>query len=152
MAPYQDPEARGVAGEKSIGARCRIGGSPTGNCHLGGALAQALPQAFEETEKSIVLTLKGLWALINLEMPLDTLGGPIMIFDLAGQAAAQGKGMFLFLLCLISVNLGILNLLPIPVLDGGHLLMFFIEAVQRKPISLKRGRSQPVWACFCCSP
>ena len=59
-----------------------------------------------------------------------------MIFDLAGQAASQGQDMFLFLLCLISVNLGVLNLLPIPVLDGGHLLMFFIEAVQRRPIDL----------------
>ena len=137
MAPYQDPEARGLPEKKVLGHVAESAVHPPETVIWAVPWLEALPQAFEETEKIIVLTLKGLWALINLEMPLDTLGGPIMIFDLAGQAAAQGKGMFLFLLCLISVNLGILNLLPIPVLDGGHLLMFFIEAVQRKPISLE---------------
>ncbi|MBL92457.1 MAG: hypothetical protein CMH56_11680 [Myxococcales bacterium] len=136
MAPYQDPEMRGMPEKKVLGhvAASAVHSPETFVRDI--PWLEAFPQAIDETVKITVLTLKGLWALVNLEMPLDTLGGPIMIFDLAGKAAEQGKGMFLFLLCLISVNLGILNLLPIPVLDGGHLLMFGIEAIQRKPINL----------------
>ena len=64
------------------------------------------------------------------------MGGPITIFSLAGQAADRGVDDFVFLMAFISVNLGIVNLLPVPVLDGGHLLLFSIEAVRRKRMSL----------------
>ena len=136
MAPYQDPKMRGMPEKKVLGHVAASAVHAPATFVRDIPWLEAFPKAVDETVKITVLTLKGLWALVNLEMPLDTLGGPIMIFDLAGKAAEQGKGMFLFLLCLISVNLGILNLLPIPVLDGGHLLMFGIEAIQRKPINL----------------
>jgi regulator of sigma E protease len=136
MAPYHDPKMRGLPEKKVLGhvAKSAVHEPETFKREV--SLVDAFPQAVDETYKIIALTLKGIWALLRFEIPLATLGGPIMIFDLAGKAAEQGQGMFLFLLCLISVNLGVLNLLPIPVLDGGHLLMFSIEAVQRKPISL----------------
>ncbi len=66
-----------------------------------------------------------------------TLGGPILIAQLAGEQAAEGADNFLFFIAVLSVNLAVLNFLPIPVLDGGHLLFFFIEAVTRRPLNTK---------------
>jgi len=66
-----------------------------------------------------------------------TLGGPIMIAQLAGQQAKAGIINLIFFIALLSVNLGIINLLPIPVLDGGHLLFFLIEAISRRPVNIK---------------
>ena len=59
------------------------------------------------------------------------------IYDVAGQAGARGATYFIWAMALISVNLGLINLLPIPVLDGGHLLFFLLEAIRRRPISLR---------------
>jgi regulator of sigma E protease len=68
-----------------------------------------------------------------------------MIADLAGKQAKEGIGNLAFFTALLSVNLGILNLLPIPVLDGGHLLFFFIELVIGRPVNQKvRERAQQV--------
>ena len=98
---------------------------------------EALRRSLERTGDLIVMTLKSLWMLLSFQVPVSELGGPIMIFGVAGQAAAQGIAFYIYVMSLVSVNLGLLNLLPIPVLDGGHLLMFGIEAVQRRPLSLK---------------
>ena len=76
--------------------------------------------------------------LIERVVPLHTLGGPILIAQMAGQQAQQGLVALINFMALISVNLAVLNLLPIPVLDGGHLLFFTIEAIFRKPLSLKK--------------
>ena len=57
------------------------------------------------------------------------IGGPILIAQMAGQQAQEGLGSFLAFLAVLSINLGVLNLLPVPVLDGGHLLFFLVEAV-----------------------
>jgi regulator of sigma E protease len=70
-------------------------------------------------------------------VPLDTLGGPIMIAKMAGETAQAGGSSFLAFMALLSVNLGVLNLLPVPVLDGGHLFFFFWELVFRRPVSQK---------------
>jgi regulator of sigma E protease len=75
--------------------------------------------------------------LVKRIIPADTLGGPIMIFKMAGDQASKGMADYLWLMAFISVNLGVLNLLPIPVLDGGHLVFMGIEAVRRKPLSEK---------------
>ncbi|MDX3900862.1 MAG: RIP metalloprotease RseP [Sphingobium sp.] len=63
------------------------------------------------------------------------LGGPLKIAEVSGQAASMGPESFIFFIALISINLGFINLLPIPMLDGGHLLFYGIEAVQRRPVS-----------------
>jgi len=64
------------------------------------------------------------------------LGGPLKIAEVSGQAAVLGPESFVFFIALISINLGFINLLPIPMLDGGHLLFYAVEAVQRRPVSL----------------
>jgi regulator of sigma E protease len=79
-----------------------------------------------------------LWGLITGALSLKTLGGPIFIAQAAGQTAQQGFGSLLFFTALLSVNLAILNLLPIPVLDGGHLLFMAIEKIRRKPLSVRQ--------------
>jgi regulator of sigma E protease len=83
------------------------------------------------------LTVLAVGKIITGTISAKTLGGPIMIAQLAGQQAEAGIMNLIFFIALLSVNLGIINLLPIPVLDGGHLLFFLIEAVSRKPINLK---------------
>ena len=75
--------------------------------------------------------------LIQGQVPMKSLGGPIMIYKVAGQAADAGWDQFLWAMALISINLGVLNLLPIPMLDGGHLIFLAVEAVRRKPVSLR---------------
>jgi regulator of sigma E protease len=70
-------------------------------------------------------------------VPASELGGPILIAQLAGQQMEAGWVNFLFFMGLISVNLGILNFLPIPILDGGHLVFFLVEAILRKPLSMR---------------
>jgi regulator of sigma E protease len=75
--------------------------------------------------------------LIQGQVPMKSLGGPIMIYKVAGQAADIGWDQFLRVMALISINLGVLNLLPIPMLDGGHLIFLIVEAVRRKPPSLR---------------
>lgn len=68
---------------------------------------------------------------------MDNLGGPIMIGELAAEAGKAGWQPFLQMMALISINLGIINLLPIPMLDGGHLLLYALEAVKRGPLSYR---------------
>jgi regulator of sigma E protease len=75
--------------------------------------------------------------LIQGSISSKTLGGPIMIAQMAGDQAREGAANLLFFTALISINLGILNFLPIPVLDGGHLMFFTIEALTRRPVSTK---------------
>lgn len=107
----------------------------TGTINVG--FGSALSKSFAKTGELISMTLKSLWMLVSFQVPASQIGGPIAIFGVAGQAAEQGLSFYILIMALISVNLGILNLLPIPALDGGHLLLFFIEAIQRKPLSIK---------------
>jgi regulator of sigma E protease len=86
----------------------------------------------------IKMTAISLLKLVQRKLPLETLGGPIFIAQLAGQQAQEGWINLLFFTALLSVNLGILNLLPIPVLDGGHLFFFGFEWLRGKPLSLKK--------------
>jgi len=87
----------------------------------------------------IKLTVLSLVRLVERAIPLDNIGGPIMIVKMAGEQAAAGGVSFLAFVALLSVNLGVLNLLPVPILDGGHLAFFLIELVTGKPVS-KRTR------------
>ena len=91
----------------------------------------------KRTWDMVVLTVVGIIKLIQRIIPADTLGGPIMIFQMAGQQASLGVMNFFLFMAVISINLGVLNLLPIPILDGGHILFLGIEAVRRKPLSEK---------------
>lgn len=77
----------------------------------------------------------GLGQIITGRRPVSELGGPLKIADVSGQAASMGIESFIFFMALLSINLGFINLLPIPMLDGGHLLFYAIEAAQRRPVS-----------------
>lgn len=98
---------------------------------------EAIPAAFDRTWKVVVLTASMLKKLIVGDLAIKNLSGPISIAKGAGMTADIGLVYFLSFLALISVNLGIMNLLPLPVLDGGHLLFFGIEAIRRKPVPEK---------------
>lgn len=76
--------------------------------------------------------------LVQRIVPLNTLGGPILIAQMAGKQAQKGPVELLNFMALISVNLAVLNLLPIPILDGGHIFFFLIEAILGRPLSLKK--------------
>ncbi len=97
----------------------------------------ALEAAWQQTWMYISLTVLGFVKLIQQVVPVSELGGPILIAQIAGKQMQAGWVNFIFFMGLLSVNLGILNLLPIPVLDGGHLMFLSIEAVRRKPMSEK---------------
>ena len=98
---------------------------------------QSAAQGVLQTWQIGKLTVLAIGKIIAGTISAKTLGGPIMIAQLAGQQAEAGIINLIFFITLLSVNLGIINLLPIPVLDGGHLLFFLIEAVSRRPINLK---------------
>ena len=72
--------------------------------------------------------------MLTGEISSKNIGGPLTIASISGEAATQGPSSLVFLIAILSINLGVLNLLPIPILDGGHLLFFAIEAVLRKPL------------------
>ena len=97
----------------------------------------SLRLGFDKTIESVDLTLITLKKLLTFNLSIKTLGGPVMIAQMSGQAAAAGLSSFLSLLAMISISLGVLNLLPIPVLDGGLVLFLVIEAIRKKPLSRK---------------
>ena len=95
------------------------------------------------TVEITLLTLEVLVKMVVGRVDSSNLGGPVMIVQMAGEQAQRGAANYLFLLALLSINLGVLNLLPIPMLDGGHLLFFLIEAVRGKPLEVRqRERAQ----------
>ena len=95
---------------------------------------QAVGMAGEETVGTALMVLKGLKLMLSGRVPLRDLGGPIAIASAAGKQAKAGGRYYLLMLAFISINLGVLNLLPIPVLDGGHLAFFAIEGAMRRPL------------------
>lgn len=76
----------------------------------------------------------GLGQIITGRRSVEELGGPLRMAQVSGERLAMGPTEFVFLIALISINLGFINLLPVPVLDGGHLLLYAIEAVRRRPV------------------
>jgi regulator of sigma E protease len=100
-------------------------------------LAYALRRGVEETASVIKFISVGLLRLIEGRVSLASVSGPITMYDIAGQAGARGAAYFVWAMALISVNLGLINLLPIPVLDGGQLLFFLFEAARQRPLPLR---------------
>lgn len=96
---------------------------------------QALVKAGEKTWDLSVMTVQAFGKMIRGLIGLDNISGPITIAKVAGHTAELGWQSFIGFMALMSVSLGILNLLPIPVLDGGHLVYYFVEAVRGRPLS-----------------
>lgn len=96
---------------------------------------EAVVHAVEKTMQISVLTLRMLGKMVTGEASIENISGPITIARYAGYSAAVGFAQFLAFLAIVSISLGVLNLLPIPLLDGGHLMYYIIEFVTRKPVS-----------------
>jgi regulator of sigma E protease len=97
----------------------------------------ALPRAVAMTVDFTGSFLRGLGMIVTGQVSRNQIAGPIGIAEIAGNAMQQGWEAYLTILVVISINLGILNLLPIPILDGGQALLFTIEALRRGPLSLR---------------
>ena len=101
------------------------------------AIRHAFTSAVEETFDVIRFILIGILRIIQGKVSLSTLGGPITVYDVVGAESQKGVSYFVWAMAVISINLGLVNLLPIPVLDGGHLLFFSFEALLRRPLPLR---------------
>jgi regulator of sigma E protease len=99
------------------------------------ALWRAPIVAIKQTGQIIRTMVETLGQILGGGRSVKELGGPLKIAEVSGQAATLGLESFVFLMALISINLGFINLLPIPMLDGGHLLFYGVEAIQRRPVS-----------------
>ena len=95
----------------------------------------AIPRALSRTWDFSVLTLKMIGRIFTGDISIKNLSGPVSIAQYAGYSASAGLARFLDFLAIVSISLGILNLLPIPILDGGHLMYYLVEIVRKKPVT-----------------
>ncbi|MCK4690914.1 MAG: site-2 protease family protein, partial [Desulfuromonadales bacterium] len=100
-------------------------------------LVGAIGEGAERTWELIDLTIIFVQKLFSGSVSTKNIGGPITVVQIAGQAAQTDLSAILSVLAFISIQLGILNLLPIPILDGGHILFYLIELVIRRPLSVR---------------
>jgi regulator of sigma E protease len=98
------------------------------------SLPEALLGGVTQTWQVTAETVAGVAQMITGQRGTDELGGPLRIAQLSGQVAQQGLIYLIQFIALLSVNLGLINLFPIPVLDGGHLLFYLAEAIRGRPI------------------
>jgi regulator of sigma E protease len=98
---------------------------------------ELIPQATRYTYVLTAATVEGIGQIISGRRSADETAGPLKIAQIAGQQAALGPLEFVQFLALLSINLGFINLLPVPVLDGGHLFFYILEAVRRRPVSVR---------------
>ncbi len=124
------PEAREVRG-RQVGL-LGIRGGNTEFERL--SLLQAVPAGIAQTWDVSVQTLAGVWQMITAHRGTEDLGGPLRIAQLSGQVAVLGLASLISFIAVLSVNLGLINLFPIPILDGGHLLFYLVEAVRGRPL------------------
>ncbi len=101
---------------------------------LGFSVPRGIVMTYFKYNETMSMILKGFYKLLTGQVGLNNLGGPIMILDVASKAARSGIIQYLFIMVFISLNLGLLNLLPIPILDGGHLVFFSIEALIKREL------------------
>ena len=94
-------------------------------------------EGVKKTWDTAVFSIEMIWKMLTGEVSVKNISGPVTIADYAGQTARLGLEPFISFLALVSISLGILNLLPIPMLDGGHLLYYSVEIVTGRPVSEK---------------
>lgn len=98
------------------------------------SLAEAPLVGLRTTGDIVRMTVDGLGQIVTGRRAVSELGGPLKIAQVSGERLSMGPIEFAFLIALVSINLGFINLLPVPVLDGGHLLFYAVEAVRRRPV------------------
>ena len=130
---------RGPDGKEVEVGRIGIGGSRgVPSVYVRSNPLRAMWEGVEETVKWTKLTATGLYKVVVGQLDRSNIGGPIQIAVAAGEQARQGLPNLAFFTAVISVNLALLNLLPVPMLDGGHLLFFVFEAVLGRPLSVRK--------------
>jgi regulator of sigma E protease len=100
-------------------------------------LGEAIGSAVDSTWRWTRAIADGLGQIVRGQVSAKELGGPITIATVAGESASDGPLPFVSLLALLSINLGFINLLPVPLLDGGHLFFYAVEAIRRRPLSAR---------------
>lgn len=120
-----------------FGAYNREMGRESDPIPIEGRAAYTISESLRRTGKIISGMTLAIVQMFRGTVPMDSIGGPLMLAQTAKVAAEVGWDRFLEIMALISINLGLLNLLPVPVLDGGHLMFFTIEAIKRGPVSLR---------------
>ncbi|GAB0116834.1 RIP metalloprotease RseP [Acidisoma sp. 7E03] len=149
--PGKDVGLTVLRGDATYVFRVKIGQMPDGHGGERGVLGivegqphfkrlapqDAVVQGVVETWTVGRQTLEGLWQIVAHRTGLNQLGGPLRIASLSGQVAAMGIASLVSFIAVLSVNLGLINLFPIPVLDGGHLLFYLAEVIRGRPISPK---------------
>jgi len=120
-----------------FGARNDVDRGTGATIPIDGRFGFAMGKAVGRTGETISTMVSGFFKILGGDTPGDALGGPLMMYRVASVSGNQGWDSFLLMLALISINLGLINLLPIPMLDGGHLLVFALEAARRRPLSTR---------------
>ncbi|MCP3922761.1 MAG: RIP metalloprotease RseP [Desulfobacterales bacterium] len=101
------------------------------------SLLDACTESVSNSVFIVKSTVIGIYKMINGSVSSDNIGGPILIAQIAGKVVKKGLKYYLNFIAVLSINLAILNLIPIPVLDGGHLMFYTVEAITRKPVNRK---------------
>jgi regulator of sigma E protease len=102
---------------------------------IAGRTSYALTRATARTAEAVGLLSSGAWSILRGKSPSTHIGGPLTMFQAASFSAQQGFESFLLVIALLSISVGLLNLLPIPVLDGGHFLLAILQTLKRRPLS-----------------
>lgn len=124
-----------TVGRLGVGYKVASGYADEMRVSHGYGVIEAIPNALSRTWDFSVLTLKMFAKMFSGEISFKNLSGPVSIAQYAGYSANAGMARFLDFLAIVSISLGILNLLPIPILDGGHLVYYLIEVVRKKPVT-----------------
>lgn len=130
--------------ELEFGARSSFVAGRAERVAIDGRFLYAAGKSVERTLETVSVVATGMGSILRGKSPEDELGGPITMFRVAAVSGSKGFETFLLMLALVSVSVGLINLLPVPILDGGHLLLFAIEAVRREPLS-PRWRDRVTW-------
>jgi len=135
VTPSSEPEGGRLVGKIGIGPRIDPAVLQRYVTEVSYGPVAAIGEAVRKTWDASAFTFQMLWKMIAGEVSLKNLSGPITIADYAGQSAQMGWLAYLSFLALISISLGVLNLLPVPLLDGGHLMYYAVEIIKGSPVS-----------------